>query len=108
MINPETIIALATPPGIGAISIIRISGKNAVTISEKLFFSSKKKKISDLKSHTVHLGKIKNFKVAYLEEISSKSMKIKYDDNYAIINFKTPISEEEIHSTLISMIREIK
>lgn len=62
MINPDTIIALATPPGIGAISIIRISGKNAVSISEKLFFSRKKKKISDLKSHTVHLGKIKNGK----------------------------------------------
>ena len=62
MINPETIIALATPPGIGAISIIRISGKNAVSISEKLFFSRKKKKISDLKSHTVHLGKIKDGK----------------------------------------------
>ena len=62
MINPETIIALATPPGIGAISIIRISGKNAVSISEKLFFSRKKKKISDLISHTVHLGKIKDGK----------------------------------------------
>ena len=64
--------------------------------------------IEAVHKYLIHHGKIKNFKVAYLEEISSQSMKIKYDDNYAIINFKTPIAEEEIHSTLISMIREIK
>ncbi len=60
MINSDTIIALATPPGIGAISIIRISGKNAISISDKLFFKKNKKKLSTHKSHTVHLGKIKN------------------------------------------------
>ena len=60
MINSDTIIALATPPGIGAISIIRISGKNAISVSEKLFFKKNKKKLSSHKSHTVHLGKIKN------------------------------------------------
>ena len=43
-----------------------------------------------------------------MEEISSKFIKIKYDGNYAIINFKTEISEEEIHSTLVKMIREIQ
>ena len=60
MINSDTIIALATPPGIGAISIIRISGKNAISVSEKLFYKKNKKKLSSHKSHTVHLGKIKN------------------------------------------------
>ena len=60
MINSDTIIALATPPGIGAISIIRISGKNAISISDKLFFKKNKKKVSSHESHTVHLGKIKN------------------------------------------------
>ena len=54
-----------------------------------------------------HYGKIFKFKEAYMEEINSKFMKIKYDGNSAIINFKTEISEEEIHSTLISMLREI-
>ena len=37
MINQETIIALATPTGLGAISVIRISGLNAISITEKLF-----------------------------------------------------------------------
>ena len=39
MINQETIIALATPTGLGAISVIRISGLNAISITEKLFKS---------------------------------------------------------------------
>ena len=43
-----------------------------------------------------------------MEEISSQFMKIKYDDKFAIINFKNEISEDEIHGTLVSMIKEIE
>jgi len=56
MINQETIIALATPTGLGAISVIRISGFNAISITEKLFKSKGNKKLSNQNSHTVHLG----------------------------------------------------
>ena len=56
MINQETIIALATPNGLGAISVIRISGLNAISKTEKLFKSKGNKKLSNQKSHTVHLG----------------------------------------------------
>ena len=58
--------------------------------------------------YLIHYGKISNFKEAYLEEISSKFMKINYDGKFAIINFKNEISEDEIHSTLVSMIKEIE
>ena len=56
MINQETIIALATPNGLGAISVIRISGKEAIKITEKLFKGKNNKILSKQKSHTVHLG----------------------------------------------------
>ena len=56
MIDQETIIALATPNGLGAISVIRISGLNAISITEKLFKPKGRKKLSNQKSHTVHLG----------------------------------------------------
>ena len=56
MINQETIVALATPNGLGAISVIRISGINAISITEKLFQPKGNKKLSNQKSHTVHLG----------------------------------------------------
>ena len=58
MVNKETIIALATPNGLGAISVIRISGNNSIKIAEKLFKSNKNKLLSNQKSHTVHLGHI--------------------------------------------------
>jgi tRNA modification GTPase len=58
MVNQETIIALATPNGLGAISVIRISGNNSIKITEKLFKSNKNKLLSNQKSHTVHLGHI--------------------------------------------------
>ena len=64
--------------------------------------------IDSVHKYLIHYGKISEFKEAYLEEISSQYMKINYDGKYAIINFKNEITEEELHATLVSMIREIK
>jgi tRNA modification GTPase len=58
MMNDETIIALATPSGMGAISVIRISGSKAISITEKLFKTKGNKILSKQKSHTVHLGNL--------------------------------------------------
>ncbi len=58
MMNDETIIALATPSGMGAISVIRISGSKAISITEKLFKTTGNKILSKQKSHTVHLGNL--------------------------------------------------
>ena len=63
--------------------------------------------IDSVHKYLVHYGKISNLKEAYLEEITSQFMKINYDGKFAIINFKNEISEDEIHSMLVSMIKEI-
>jgi tRNA modification GTPase len=52
----DTIVALATPPGIGAIGIIRLSGKDSFAITDRLFPA---KKISGQLSHTLHVGYLK-------------------------------------------------
>lgn len=53
----ETICALSTPPGTGAIAIIRLSGDRALDILIKLFRPvNKSLKVADLKSHTITLG----------------------------------------------------
>ena len=64
--------------------------------------------IDSVHKYLIHYGKISKFKEAYLEEISSQYMKINYDGKSAIINFNNEITEEEIHATLVSMIKEIK
>jgi tRNA modification GTPase len=58
MIPHETIVALATPSGAGAIAIIRLSGANAITIAAEVFESVSGKDISKQKTHTIHLGHI--------------------------------------------------
>ena len=52
----DTIVALATPPGIGAIGVIRLSGNLAIDISNKLFPS---KDLTKEASHTLHVGYLK-------------------------------------------------
>ena len=58
MISQETIVALASPSGAGAIAVIRISGKEAIVIAEQVFQSVSGKAISQQKTHTIHLGHI--------------------------------------------------
>ena len=63
--------------------------------------------IESVHKYLIYYGKIYNFNKAYMEEINNKYMKINYDGKSAFIYFKKEISEEEIHSTLVSMIKEI-
>lgn len=51
----DTIVALATPPGVGAIAVIRLSGAEAITMANQLF---KGKNLTKQKSHTAHFGEI--------------------------------------------------
>lgn len=57
MNHQDTIVALATPSGAGAIAVIRLSGNEAITIADACFKSVKSKKtLSVQKTHTIHLG----------------------------------------------------
>jgi tRNA modification GTPase len=57
-VKEDTIIALATPAGVGAISVIRASGPKAFTVVDKFFFG--KTRIENAATHTLHYGNIKN------------------------------------------------
>ncbi len=57
--DPDTICAIATPPGQGAIAVIRLSGPESLSISESIFIPKNKKlKLSEAASHTLHFGAI--------------------------------------------------
>ena len=61
MIQNDTIIALATPSGIGAIAVIRLSGEKAIDIVDVFFTSIRKNKLlKNQKTHSIHLGYIVN------------------------------------------------
>lgn len=60
MLLNNTIVALATPSGAGAIAIIRLSGPQAITIAHAVFESVAGKDLRKQKTHTLHLGFIKD------------------------------------------------
>ena len=73
--NIDTIVALSTPKGIGAISLIRVSGSNSISIVDSLFPS---KNLFTKDSHTMHVGSL-----VYKNEII---------DEVVVSLFKTPKS----------------
>ncbi|MGL4696220.1 tRNA uridine-5-carboxymethylaminomethyl(34) synthesis GTPase MnmE [Enterococcus larvae] len=53
----DTIAAISTPPGEGAISIVRLSGEDAVAIADKVYRAGTKS-LKEVPSHTIHYGHI--------------------------------------------------
>ena len=66
MQSQDTIIALATPPGIGALGVLRLSGPEAISIADEVFWG---KKLHNQASHSLHLGTIKDEKGHPLDEV---------------------------------------
>jgi len=58
MMNEGTIIANSSAAGTAALSLLRLSGENAIDLVTSSFKSKSGKKLSDQKSHTIHLGRI--------------------------------------------------
>lgn len=54
----DTIAAISTPMGEGAIAIVRLSGPEAVQIADKIYKGPKGKTLSSVESHTIHYGHI--------------------------------------------------
>ncbi len=54
----ETIAAISTPNAVGGISVIRVSGPDAVTVSERVFEGVSGKKLSSMKGYTAAYGKV--------------------------------------------------
>ncbi|PTQ94791.1 tRNA modification GTPase trmE [Mucilaginibacter yixingensis] len=65
LLNNDTIVALATPAGIGAIGVIRLSGTEAINIIGRVF---KGKDLNKQASHTIHFGHIVDGEVT-LDEV---------------------------------------
>lgn len=72
MYQKDTIVALATPPGLGAIAVIRLSGAQAFEIANQCFYNIKNQQsLLTQKSHTLLFGKIKSDKEVIDEVVLS-------------------------------------
>lgn len=72
----DTIAAISTPMGEGAIAIVRLSGDQAIEIAGSLFQGVGGKKLTDVASHTIHYGHILDPKTKEVaEEVMVSVMK---------------------------------
>lgn len=62
----DTIVALATPPGVGAIGVIRISGKQTIPLVNAVFYG---KDLTKCNSHTISYGTVRSKKETILDEV---------------------------------------
>ncbi|MEZ4894025.1 MAG: tRNA uridine-5-carboxymethylaminomethyl(34) synthesis GTPase MnmE [Saprospiraceae bacterium] len=62
----DTIVALATPPGVGAIGVIRLSGPKAIALADQMFVG---KKLAGQPSHTAHFGVIQTADGEMIDEV---------------------------------------
>ena len=58
MIKKDIICAISTPPGMGALAIIRLSGEGCISLTDKIFISPSDKKLTDTAPNTVHFGRV--------------------------------------------------
>ena len=63
----DTIAAISTPPGEGAIALVRVSGANAIQIADKIFRG--KEQPSGFASHVQHLGAIFSVENQFIDEV---------------------------------------
>jgi tRNA modification GTPase len=63
----DTIAAIATPPGEGAIAIIRLSGEDAAAIADRVFVG--KRRLAEVEGNTVHFGKLKDANGTLVDEV---------------------------------------
>ena len=69
----NTIAAISTPLGVGGIAIVRMSGDKSIEIADKLFKG--KKRLLEVKSHTIHYGNIVSYEGNVIDEVMVSVMK---------------------------------
>ena len=100
--NDDTITAPATPAGVGAISVIRVSGNDSFKSVDSVFRGGVK--ISEAQSHTIHYGKI-NYNNEVIDDVLvsvfHKPNSYTGEDSVEISTHGSPLIVEKIISALI-------
>ncbi len=89
----DTICALSTPPGMGAIAVIRISGPDTFKICEAIFRPANTAvKITEVPSHTIHFGTITEYPASSIQHPASRIPHPGIIDEVLISIFRAPHS----------------
>nr|WP_294902794.1 tRNA uridine-5-carboxymethylaminomethyl(34) synthesis GTPase MnmE [uncultured Lacibacter sp.] len=97
----DTIVALATPHGVGAIGVIRLSGPNAIDIVNRIFPS---KDLAKQASHTIHVGLLKDEEKVLDEVVVSLFKNPKSYTGEDVIEISchgSPFIQEQVINTIV-------
>jgi len=102
-INEDTIVAIATPSGTGAISIIRISGPDSIEVVNSVFDG--KKSLQEAASHTIHYGKIADIFKKPIDDVLVSIFRTPNsytgEDSVEISTHGSPLISKKIIETLV-------
>lgn len=100
----DTIVALATPAGVGAISVIRISGPHSFSVVDSIFNGSSK--IENAASHTLHYGDIINYDGLHVDDVLTSVFRAPNsytgEDSVEISTHGNPLITQKVIGLLIS------
>lgn len=100
----DTIVALATPAGVGAISVIRVSGPQSFSAVNNIFYG--KNKIENATTHTLHYGDIKNQDDIHIDDVLVSVFRAPNsytgEDSIEISTHGNPLVTQKVIELLIS------
>ena len=99
----DTIIALATPQGVGAIAVIRLSGKDALKLANEVFYG---KDLEQQESHTIHFGTIRDEKRVIDEVLVSLFVAPKSFTKENVVEISTHGSSYIINQVIKLLVRK--
>ncbi|MDR2385564.1 MAG: tRNA uridine-5-carboxymethylaminomethyl(34) synthesis GTPase MnmE [Tannerella sp.] len=88
----NTVCAISTPLGTGGIAVIRISGKEAFDICDRIFISTRKGKLAEQQANTIVFGKIINPKSEIYNPLPSQTFDAPLIDEALVGVFRAPHS----------------
>jgi tRNA modification GTPase len=104
-VKEDTIVALATPAGVGAISIIRVSGSKAFSVVDKFF--SGKIRIENAAAHTLHYGDLINPDGEHIDDVLISVFRAPNsytgEDSVEISTHGNPLITQKVIELLISV-----
>jgi tRNA modification GTPase len=103
-LKEDTIVALATPAGVGAISVIRVSGPQSFFAVDNIFYG--KSMIEKALSHTLHYGDIKNQDDEHIDDVLISVFRAPNsytgEDSVEISTHGNPLVTQKIIELLVS------
>lgn len=75
VLQDDVIAAIATPSGVGGVGIVRISGKDAIAVADRVYRNASDQQLASFETHTIHYGYCCDAQGKWIDEVLVSIMK---------------------------------